>query len=118
MQCPFDDLGCKFGHYLDTQVVDIIDKGKRYTDDIFNHEVQGDCLEVKKDDKIMMNTVFEDIPIFTYTPKKSNKSHNCSKNNYSKCDDCLDELLKHLNKDEDMRTWPPDRLLRCLALSA
>ena len=101
MQCPFDDLGCKFGHDLDTQVVDIIDKGKINTDDIFNHEVQGDCLTVKKDYSIMMNPVFEDISIFTSIPKKSDKRHN--------------SMLKHLNKDEDMKTWPPDRLLCCLS---
>ena len=117
MQCPFDDLGCKFGHDLDTQVVDIIDKGKSNADDIFTHEEKGDCLAVKKDDSIMINTAFKDIPIFTSTPKKSDKNHNCSKNNYSKCDDFLDDVLKHLNNYDDMKTWPPDRLLRCLALS-
>ena len=115
IQCPFDDLGCKFGHGFDTQAVD---KDKGNAEDGFNHEVYDDHLAVKKDDSIMINPVFEDIPICTSTPKKSDKNHNCSKNNYSKCDDCLDEVLKHLNKDEDMMTWPPDRLLRCLALSA
>ena len=49
----------------------------------------------------MINPVFEDIPICTSTPKKYYKNHNCSKNNYTKCDDCLDEVLKHLNKDEE-----------------
>ena len=53
------------------------------------------------DDSIMMNPVFENIPILTSTPKKSDKRHN--------------SMLKHLNKDEDMKTWPPDRLLCCLS---
>ena len=40
IQCPFADLGCKFGHGLDTQAVDIIDEGKGNADDTFN-AVQG-----------------------------------------------------------------------------
>ena len=94
MQCPFDDLGCKFGHGFDTQAVDAIDKGKGNTEQTFNHEVHEDNLPVKKDKSIMINSVFEDIPIFTSTPKKSDKNHNCSKNNYSKCDDCLKKNMK------------------------
>ena len=53
----------------------------------------------------MMNLVFEDISIFTSTQKESDKRHNCSKNNFTKCDDCLDEVIRHLNKDEDIKTW-------------
>ena len=96
MYCPFDDLGCKFGHDLNTQVVDIITKVKENTDDIFNHEVQGDCSDLEKDDSIMSNHIFEEIPIFTSTPKKFDKRHNCSTNNFSKCDDCLDEVLTRM----------------------
>ena len=122
MQCPFDDLGCKFGHGLDTQAVDIIDEGKdnaddKSTSDTFNHEVQGDHLEEKKDDSILINPPFKDISFFTSTPKKSYKNHTCSKNNFTNCDECLDEVLERLNKDEK-KTWHSDRLLRCLALSA
>ena len=85
--CPYDDLGCMFGHDLNTQVVDIIEQVKEYTNDIFNHEVQGDYSALKKYDSIMTNHVFKEIPIFTSTPKKSDKRHNCSTNNFSKCDD-------------------------------
>ena len=46
IQCPFDDLGCKFGHGLDTQAVDIIDVGKENADNTFNHEVQDDSIMI------------------------------------------------------------------------
>jgi hypothetical protein len=91
MQCPFDDLGCKFGHDFDTQMQE-----KCW----WFIQGQGDCLAVKNEGWLNHDEYFF-----------------CT-NKFSKCDDCLDEVLKHLNKDEDMRTWPPDRLLRCLALSA
>ena len=35
INCPFDDLGCKFGHSFDTQAVDTIDKDKGNAEDGF-----------------------------------------------------------------------------------
>ena len=75
MQCPFDDLRFKFGHGLDTQAVDIIDEGKdnaddKSTSDTFNHEVQGDHLEEKKDDSILIKPPFKRHFILHLYPKE------------------------------------------------
>ena len=120
IQCPFDDLGCKFGHGFETQAVDIIEKENADDNsemDTFNHEEQGDHLAEKKGDSvvdsILTNPAFSDSSFFTSTPKKSCKNHNYTKTNYTNCNDCLDEVLERLNIDgkEDLATGQAAPLL-------
>ena len=113
IQCPFDELGCKFAHGFEPQADDLSDECMENVDDnqaraklggsdTFNHEVQSARKKASRvRHSILTTSVFVDSLFFTSTPKKSYKNHNCSKNNYMSCDDCLDEVIEGMDREEN-----------------